>query len=61
MTAAGLFARPDGEWMLIHRCASCGELSANRVAGDDNARALVRLAVRPLTTLEAARRTLAHL
>lgn len=61
MSAAGVFARPDGEWMLIHRCASCGGLSANRIAGDDNARALVRLAVRPLAVSEATRRALVQL
>ncbi|MFD6098745.1 RNHCP domain-containing protein [Nocardiopsis flavescens] len=48
MAAVGLAGRADGEWMLVHRCARCGGLSGNRVAGDDNARALVRLAVRPL-------------
>ncbi|MFH8403177.1 RNHCP domain-containing protein [Streptomyces sp. NPDC018019] len=43
-----LATRPDGEWLLIHQCLACGVLSANRPAGDDNALALVRLAVRPL-------------
>ncbi|WP_191274063.1 RNHCP domain-containing protein [Nocardiopsis terrae] len=61
MVAAGVSARPDGEWSVIHRCLSCGELSANRIAGDDNARALVRIAVRPLSTSAAARRALVHL
>jgi hypothetical protein len=27
----------QGELMLIHRCAGCGKLSINRIAGDDNA------------------------
>ncbi|GAA2071617.1 RNHCP domain-containing protein [Streptomyces albiaxialis] len=49
MTALGLSVRADGEWSLIHHCVACGELSANRIAGDDNALALVRLAVRPLS------------
>ncbi|MBC2873880.1 MULTISPECIES: RNHCP domain-containing protein [Streptomyces] len=48
MEAVSMSARPDGEWMLIHQCLSCGELSANRIAGDDNPLALVRLALRPL-------------
>lgn len=48
MEALGLSVRPDGEWMLIHQCLSCGELSANRTAGDDNPLPLLRLAVRPL-------------
>lgn len=49
MTVLSLSVRPDGEWMLIHDCTGCGELSANRIAGDDNALALLRLAVRPLS------------
>ncbi|WP_370013458.1 RNHCP domain-containing protein [Nocardiopsis sp. Huas11] len=48
MDAVSIAARPDGEWMIVHRCTRCGGLSANRVAGDDNVRALVRMAVRPL-------------
>ncbi|WP_199560623.1 RNHCP domain-containing protein [Nocardiopsis sp. L17-MgMaSL7] len=58
MEAAGVSARPDGEWLVVHRCLACGELSANRVAGDDNARALVRIAVRPLSAAAPARRAL---
>ena len=38
----------DGEWALVHRCASCAAVSLNRIAGDDNAFALMRLAVKPL-------------
>lgn len=40
--------RDNGEWMLVHQCRGCGTLRANRIAGDDNALALVRLAMRPL-------------
>ena len=61
MAATGISTRSDGEWMLIHRCAACGELSANRAAGDDNARALVRLAVRPLAVSGTAHRALVRL
>ncbi|MEE2037860.1 RNHCP domain-containing protein [Nocardiopsis sp. CT-R113] len=63
MAVLSLSSRPDGEWMLIHRCTRCGELGSNRVAGDDNPRALVRLAVRPLATASdaVARRVLLHL
>ncbi|MFI0352279.1 RNHCP domain-containing protein [Actinomadura sp. 9N407] len=49
MAALTLSVRRDGEWMIIHECLSCGELSANRIAGDDNALALMRMAVRPLS------------
>ncbi|TYB47942.1 RNHCP domain-containing protein [Actinomadura chibensis] len=48
MVPLSLTVRPDGEWMLIHHCLSCGGLSVNRIAGDDNALALLRIAVRPL-------------
>ncbi|MFE9010669.1 RNHCP domain-containing protein [Streptomyces cyaneofuscatus] len=48
MTALSLSVRADGEWMLIHLCLTCDELSANRIAGDDHALALIRLALRPL-------------
>ena len=53
--------RPDGEWMVIHQCQSCGELSTNRIAGDDNALVLVRLALRPLRDAGAAQRALLFL
>ncbi|MEU4807123.1 RNHCP domain-containing protein [Actinosynnema sp. NPDC023587] len=49
MEALSLSIRPDGEWLLIHHCLECGELSANRIAGDDNPLALLRIAVRPLS------------
>jgi RNHCP domain-containing protein len=38
----------DGEWALVHRCTTCAAVSVNRIAGDDNAFALMRLAARPL-------------
>lgn len=38
----------DGEWALVHRCRTCSALSVNRIAGDDNAHALVQLAAQPL-------------
>ncbi|ABP56856.1 RNHCP domain-containing protein [Salinispora tropica] len=58
MEALSMSARPDGEWMIIHQCLSCDELSANRIAGDDNALTLVRLAVKPLRDPGLARRVL---
>ena len=36
----------QGELMLIHRCAACGKLSINRIAGDDNTIMLNDLFVR---------------
>jgi hypothetical protein len=47
MTALSLSVRPDGEWMIIHHCLACDQLSANRIAGDDNALVLLRMALRP--------------
>jgi ribosome biogenesis GTPase / thiamine phosphate phosphatase len=40
--------RRDKEWVIIHRCNDCGALRENRIAGDDNALALLSLAVRPM-------------
>ena len=40
--------RPDGEWSLVHRCARCGLVRLNRIAGDDNEVLLVSMALRPL-------------
>jgi len=48
MEPIGLWVRSDGEWALIHRCQSCGEIHTNRIAGDDNEGALLALAVQPL-------------
>ncbi len=58
MEALGMSVRPDGEWMIIHECLSCGELSANRIAGDDNALAVLRLALKPLRDTSIAGRAL---
>ena len=48
MAPIAICVRDDGEWALVHRCSSCAAVSVNRIAGDDNAFALMRLAVRPL-------------
>lgn len=61
MEALGMSVRPDGAWMIIHQCVSCGALSANRIAGDDNPYALVRLALRPLADPRTAGRALLSL
>ena len=49
---AGKYARfmipTDGEWTLIHKCAVCGHLRTNRIAGDDHELSLLSLALRPL-------------
>jgi hypothetical protein len=48
MEPVAVMVRNGGEWVLIHRCTGCGELKANRTAGDDNPLLLLRVAVRPL-------------
>jgi hypothetical protein len=48
MEPVAVWLRAGGEWALIHRCADCGVLRSNRIAGDDNEFALISLAVRPL-------------
>jgi hypothetical protein len=48
MEPIAISLRADGEWTIVHRCAECGTLHANRVAGDDNAVELLQLAARPL-------------
>ncbi|MET8698396.1 RNHCP domain-containing protein [Kitasatospora sp. NPDC004723] len=37
-----------GDWMLVHRCVRCDELTSNPVCRDDNQLILMRIAVRPL-------------
>ncbi|MFE0645981.1 RNHCP domain-containing protein [Streptomyces sp. NPDC058877] len=37
-----------GDWMVIHRCVRCDELTSNQVHADDNQLILMRMAVRPL-------------
>lgn len=48
MEPISIAVRGAGEWVLIHRCLGCDELSSNRTAADDNPLLLVRLAARPL-------------
>lgn len=33
----------QGELMLIHECVNCGKTSINRIAGDDNPEAIMRI------------------
>lgn len=49
MEPIAVWARPGGDWAIIHRCRTCGELRSNRIAGDDNELALVSLAARALS------------
>ena len=48
MEPIGIEVRPGGEWAVIHRCTACHAIKVNRIAGDDQERALLALALRPL-------------
>ncbi len=48
MEPIGIWVKRDGEWAIIHRCCACGVLRTNRVAGDDDAWAMMSLAAKPL-------------
>jgi hypothetical protein len=48
MEPIAIEVRRDGEWALVHRCCGCGVLRTNRIAGDDDERALLGLALRPI-------------
>lgn len=48
MEPIAVAARQDGEWTLVHRCKSCRDIHANRIAGDDDPLLLIALAARPL-------------
>jgi hypothetical protein len=49
MEPIAVWVRPGGDWAIIHRCRTCGELHSNRIAGDDNELALIALAVRAIS------------
>jgi hypothetical protein len=36
MEPIGFFQRPNGEYVLLHRCLGCGEERINRIAADDD-------------------------
>ena len=48
MDPIGVWVRKNGEWAIIHRCRTCGVLSSNRIAADDNPALLMSIAVKPL-------------
>ena len=50
MDPIGVWVRKNGEWAIIHRCRSCGTLSSNRIAADDNPTLLMSIAVKPLAS-----------
>ncbi|MER5771129.1 RNHCP domain-containing protein [Streptomyces sp. NPDC001985] len=48
MTPISIAVLRSGDWMLIHRCTRCDELTSSPISGDDNQLILMRMAVRPL-------------
>ncbi len=52
MEPVALWVNDSGELRLIHRCARCGALRPNRIAGDDSEPALEQIATRAWQRLE---------
>lgn len=50
MEPIAVWVRKNGEWAIIHRCKSCGALSSNRIAADDNPIKLMSLAMKPVSS-----------
>ena len=50
MEPIGVWVKKGGEWAIIHRCKSCGHLSVNRSAADDNPLKLMSVALKPLSS-----------
>lgn len=48
MEPIGIEVRAGGEWAVIHRCTACQKIGTNRIAGDDDERVLLALALRPI-------------
>ena len=50
MEPIGVWVKDGGEWAIIHRCRTCGTAKTNRIAGDDNAFALMSLASKAIAS-----------
>jgi hypothetical protein len=48
MEPIAIEVRERGEWAIVHRCTACRVIGTNRIAGDDDERALLSLALRPI-------------
>jgi len=51
----------NGELMIVHRCLSCGKISTNRIAGDDNGYVVVNIFTDSLSLDESIRIEAANL
>jgi hypothetical protein len=47
MAPAGMFTRPKGEHVIVHRCLSCGQERHCRIAADDDFAAIMQLPAVP--------------
>lgn len=43
MKPVGLAFKKDGEIMIMHKCQKCESLSKNRIAGDDDPKAILKI------------------
>lgn len=50
MAPIGYFQRPNGEYVLVHRCLGCDFERFNRIAGDDNFELMLTLPELPPRT-----------
>jgi hypothetical protein len=48
MKPIGVFTRRTGEYVLVHKCESCGFERYNRIAGDDDFDLVTKLSVVPI-------------
>jgi hypothetical protein len=57
MAPSGVFLRPSGEHVVVHRCLSCEIERYNRIAADDDFALVLRL---PLVEPRTHRRQIKH-
>ena len=48
MEPISVWVKPNGEWLILHRCENCGIIKSNRIAGDDNEAMLISIAVKAI-------------
>lgn len=55
MQPIGYFQRPNGEYVLVHRCLGCDFERFNRIAADDNFELVLSLPELPARTSREAK------
>lgn len=55
MQPIGYFQRPNGEYVLVHRCLGCDLERFNRIAADDNFELVLSLPMLPPRTSREAK------